>query len=160
MSLLVDAIILTGDKKNKRGAIPGKGNVAKARSSVTTKNADTATSTGDRGQKRKSDARPQDDADDENPPAKKGKSQPAKTRPVPRPVQKKTKVQEEEMMDHSDHHNSTLTKKRSSEAVDNSDPEDAKTLVPSKRAKIQPNKSKDGPIRRTGKPFSFLLQLS
>ena len=148
MSLLVDAIILTGDKRNKRGAIPGKGNlnVAKAHSSVITKNADTATSTGDRGQKRKSDARPQDDADDENSLAKKVKSQPAKTRPVPRPLQKKTKVQEEEMMDRSD---STLTKKRPS---NNSDPEDGpKTPVPSKRAKIQPNKSKDRPIRRTGK---------
>lgn len=100
--------------------------------------------------------RPQDDAGhDEDPPAKKGKSVPAQTRPAPRPVQKKSQAQEEEMMDRSDHHNA---KKRPSEATDNSDPEnEPKTPVPSKKAKIQPSKSKGVPIRRTGKPFSLLL---
>jgi hypothetical protein len=101
--------------------------------------------------------RPQDDDDaghDENPgpPAKKGKPLPAQTRPVPRPVQKKTQVQDEETMDRFN------AKKRPSEAADDSDHVNGpKTPVPSKKAKIQPNKSKAVPIRRSGKPFSFLL---
>jgi hypothetical protein len=104
----------------------------------------------------------QDDAalpsPDEHPPAKKGKALPAAnqpTRPVPRPVQKKTQVvQEEETMDTSNHRNA---KKRPSEAVDPDN--DPKTPVPSKKAKIGLNeKLKSAPLRRTGKTiFLFCL---
>jgi hypothetical protein len=101
-----------------------------------------------------------DDSYNEHPPAKKGKALPAAsadqpTRPVPRPVQKKPQVvQEEETMDPPNRHNA---KKRPSEAAD---PEnDPKTLVPSKKAKVGLNeKSKSAPLRRTGKPiFLFCL---
>ena len=150
----------------------------KGLSSVAVEAANTAMSAGNRGQKRKSDMRQQDDTAllgnghdmNLNPPAKKGKALPSvetrprpRPRPVPRPLKKKgfevaqgEEANQLEGMDPSNHHN---TKKRPSEAVDMAYPEnDPKTPVPSKKAKVGLNKkSKDTPIpiRRTGKPILF-----
>lgn len=128
--------------------------VTKARSSVTKKPTNTAPSAGNRGQKRKSEV--QDDAasvgHDEHPPAKKGKAAAQQTRPVPRPLQKKTQrseVQEDEGMDPIDRRN-----KRPNEDVNLDN--DPKTPVPLKKAKTGLNeKSRVAPIRRTGKPIFF-----
>jgi hypothetical protein len=90
------------------------------------------------GSKRKTDLTQQDH--DEN------RSE-QRTRPVPRPVQKNTQ-RREVTMSPIIHCN---TKKRPSEAVDLTHENDPKTPVPSKKAKM-------APIRRTGKPFYFLLK--
>lgn len=121
---------------------------------------------GNRGLKRKADMREDDaaisvhDSDhDESPPEKKGRSLPAtnqQTRPVPRPLPKKTQAVHQEAENSSECRN---TNKRSSEAADISDhdmvhPEGGpKTPAPSKRAKTG---LKDVPtLRRTGKPIFF-----
>jgi hypothetical protein len=60
-------------------------------------------------------------------------------------------------MDRFDHHNA---RKRPNEAADDSDPEnEPKTPIPSKKAKIQPNKSINKPLRRTGKPSAQMKML-
>jgi hypothetical protein len=111
-----------------------------------------ATSTGNRGSKRKTDLQQDHDG---HPPAKRGKALPAaeqQTRPVPRPVQKNTqRLQVEVTMSPVNHCN---TKKRpsDSEAADLTYENDPKTPVPSKKAKI-------APLRRTGKPIFFSTQL-
>jgi hypothetical protein len=178
---IIITTILTGDKNNVQGAnhdVSGKGKVTMGMKATDTANANTvtATSAGNRGQKRKSDLRQpeQDDASsvshDENPPTKKGKTSLApavdtrpRPRPVPRPLKKKgfEAAQGEEMNQGMDPFNRrTNAKKRPSEAANMAYPEkDPKTPVPSKKAKVGLNeKSKDAPIpiRRTGKPIFFL----
>jgi hypothetical protein len=142
------------------------------------KAANTATSAGSQGRKRKSVLTQQDDEEsllvgsDERPPAKKVKALPAteqRTPPVPHLVQKKNTqrlevVPGEEAMDPVNRRN---TKKRPSEAADVAHGNDPKTPVPSKKAKIGLNeKSKDiipirqtVPIRRTGKPVFIPAQM-
>jgi hypothetical protein len=157
--------ILIGNKKNVQDpdALHGKGKATKGSYSATVKAANTATSAGSRGQKRKGDLTQQDDVDhDEHPPAKKGKALPTaeqRTRPVPRPVQKNTQrlevAQGEDVMVPVNCHN---TKKRPNEAAATADGNNPKTPVPSKKAKVGgPNQTL--PIRRTGKPFFFPAQM-
>jgi hypothetical protein len=133
--------ILTGKKVLGSSAGHGKGKATKESSSVTMKAADTATSAGNRGRKRKTDLTQQDH---EHPPAKRGKALPADQGPVPQrlgvvvdPIKRRN------------------TNKRTSEAADMAQENDPKTPVPSKKAKI----GRNAPIRRTGKPVFFSAQM-
>ena len=149
---MIIATIFSDNKKNLQ--VPGKGKTTKG-----TKATNTATVSGNQGRKRKTDAREDDAAisvDNESP-AKKRRSPPVpdqQTRPVPKPLPKKTQAAHEEIENSPDRN----TKKRRNNAANISDHDMAhpeggpKTPAPSKRAKTG---GKGVPLRRTGKPVSF-----